>query len=411
MKTKSVSNLANILNLLSNPARTGEESRHNIGSVATKKQNVLLISSFAQSSRVLKMASALLENGFNVTILEWDRDSIFPPIEYKKNILIRRMKLKAPYGYRVIFKMIFWQFYIAIVILFGNFTIIQPQNLDNLLPVWFLRPFKKFKIVYDVADFYADTFILPNMTLLRRIIAWIERLLAKTADATILVDESRRQQINIPGCIIYNSPPDIFNTLKVNNNVNNNEEISSRSKFVIFYAGALSRDRGLDNLIKAVWGLADVELIIAGFGELYDIFSHINQWKSNIHFLGRIPYDDALRLTATSDCIVALYDPMIPNNRYASPSKLFEAMMCAKPIIINRETTAARIVEKFRCGMTVPYGDVEALRNAIKLLKENDDLCTLLGQNGRKAYKMYFEWNLMEKRLVSIYNQITQEFK
>lgn len=34
--------------------------------------------------------------------------------------------------------------------------------------------------------------------------------------------------------------------------------------------------------------------------------------RANIHFVGRIPYDDVLRFTATSDCIVALYDPKIP---------------------------------------------------------------------------------------------------
>ncbi|MCC6004034.1 MAG: glycosyltransferase family 4 protein [Thermofilum sp.] len=351
------------------------------------------------------MASVLAENGFNVTILEWDRDAILPPIEYTKNILIRRMRLKAPFGYRLIFKIIFWQFYITIAILLENFTVIQPQNLDNLLPVWLLRPLKKFKIVYDIADFYADAYIPPNMTLIRRIIAWFERLLAKTVDSIILVDESRKQQINIPGWIIYNSPPDIFNALKINNNA----ETSFKSKFVIFYAGMLARDRGLDTLIKAVWGLVDVELIIAGFGELNSVFSKINKWKNNIRFLGRIAYNDVLKLTASSDCIVALYDPRIPNNVFASPNKLFEAMMCAKPIIVNHGTNAASIVLKEKCGLVVSYGDYKDLRNAIMKLKADPLLKEELGKNGRRAYEQKYSWKLMEAKLLRIYNSLIEK--
>jgi glycosyltransferase involved in cell wall biosynthesis len=348
------------------------------------------------------MASALAKNGYQVTILEWDRDNKFPPIEYTNNILVRRMKLRAPFGFRLIFKMIFWQFYIAFIILLNNFTIIQPQNLDNLLPVWFLRPLKKFKIIYDIADFYADAYVPSDMKLLRRVIARFERLLAATVDSVIIVDESRRKQINAPATVIYNSPPDIFASLKTTKN----DKSFSESKFIIFYAGILARDRGLDSLIKAVYGLAHVELIVAGFGELYNLFCQLNKRKSNIRFLGRISYDDVLRFTAISDCIVALYDPRVPNNIYASPNKLFEAMMCAKPIIVNYETNVAKLVLKEKCGLIVRYGDSKDLRNAIMKLKTNPLLKEELGKNGRRAYEQKYSWKHNEEKFLRIYKSL-----
>ena len=171
----------------------------------------------------------------------------------------------------------------------------------------------------------------------------------------------------------------------------------------------LARDRGLDTLIKAVWGLVDVELIIAGFGELNNVFSKINKWKNNIRFLGRVAYNDVLKLTASSDCIVALYDPRIPNNVFASPNKLFEAMMCAKPIIVNHGTNAASIVLKEKCGLVVSYGDYKDLRNAIMKLKADPLLKEELGKNGRHAYEQKYSWKLMEAKLLRIYNSLIEK--
>jgi len=363
-------------------------------------KRVLFIASYAQCPRVWKMASTLASNGFKVTILEWDRDSILPTIDYAKNICVQRMRLRAPYGLRLIFKLPIWQLYIFLFITMKKFTIIQPQNLDNMLPVWLARRIKRFKIVYDIADFYADAFIPHNMMLLRKIISWLEKTLMKNADALIIADETRIKQVGSKAWIIYNSPIDIYNELKTNTYLT-----SSNTKFTIFYAGILARDRGLDILIKAIQDLNDVKLVIAGFGELGKKLPSILRGKHNVQYIGRIPYDTVLRLTFSSDCIVALYDPQVPNNIYASPNKLFEAMMCAKPIIVSDETAMANIVRKEKCGLVVKYND-EDVRRAIIQLRDNPLLREELGRNGRRAYEQKYSWDFMKKKLLILYNQL-----
>ena len=104
-----------------------------------------------------------------------------------------------------------------------------------------------------------------------------------------------------------------------------------------------------------------------------------------------------------ADILFAFYDPQIPANRYASPNKLFEAMMCGKPIITNAETTATKIVETENCGVVVPYGDVEAIKDTILKLKNNADLRERLGKNGRRAYEERYGWGIMEERLLKAY--------
>lgn len=362
---------------------------------------VLFIASYAKCPRVWKMASTLANNGFKVTILEWDRESILPAAEHIKNIYVRRMQLKASYGLKLIFKLLFWQAYVFLFILVNQFRVVQPQNLDNLLPAWIAYYIRRFKIVYDIADFYADAFVPSKMVLAKKIISWLEKVLIKAVNASILVDESRVKQIGLVGFpfwIIYNSPMDYINKIKTS-------PTFSRAKFVVFYAGILACDRGLDLLIEAVQDIDNVELVIAGFGEMEKNFSKMVIGKHNVRFLGRISYKSVLKFTFLSDCVVALYDPRVPNNVFASPNKLFEAMMCSRPIIVSNGTAMANIVRKENCGLIVDY-DVEEVRNAILRLKNDPSLRKKLGENGRRAFEQKYNWNLMEKRLLRLYDHI-----
>jgi glycosyltransferase involved in cell wall biosynthesis len=351
------------------------------------------------------MALALVKKSFNVAVLEWDRSSLLPAAEYTKGLNVYCMRLKAPYGNKLAFVLPLWWVYTFWFVLLRHFSIIQPQNLDNLLPLLVPCRLKKIKIVYDIADFYADTYISSNMILLRKFVAWLEKTLIKAVNAVIIVDEKRIEQIklnNSPFVVIYNSPPDIYDKLKSKYPVTS----SFASKFTLFYAGNLEKDRGLDTLIQAVQGLDDVELIIAGFGRIEKEISKMVKDKSNIRFLGRIPYDAVLELTFLCDCVVALYDPQVPNNLFASPNKLFEAMMCGKPIIVNSGTVVANRILQERCGLIVEYGNVNELKRGINMLKSNRDLADYLGRNGRNAYLKKYNWRLMEQRLLKLYNSM-----
>jgi len=123
-------------------------------------------------------------------------------------------------------------------------------------------------------------------------------------------------------------------------------------------------------------------------------------------YLGPIMYDIVIEKTLQADLLFALYDPRVPNNRYASPNKLFEAMMCGKPILVSDGTAMADIVKEEECGLVVPYGDVDAIKHAILTLKNDPVLCRRLGENGRRAYETKYNWKIMEERLLEIYRRL-----
>jgi glycosyltransferase involved in cell wall biosynthesis len=371
------------------------------------RPKILMISSVAGIPRVHRIANTYALK-YNVMILEWDRESKLSKYEYRDRVEIHRFVFKAPYGLKLIFKLPIWTMYLIIFCLTNKFGVIIPQNLDNLMPIWGIAKLKNVKIIYDIADFYSDAYIPKKAIILRQIVAITERFLIKRVDAIIIADDSRFVQLgNVDRknvIAVYNTPHDGYESLS-QNAIFNNSGISEfiNGNFVIFYGGMIASDRGLNQLVDAVNGIPDVRLVVAGYGPMQHEFERYIKDKSNILYLGKVEYIKILELTYLSNCVVILYDPTIlPNFIYSSPNKMFEAMMCGKPIIAIKGTSMAQILIEENCGLVINSINVDELRLAIFKLKNNPTLAINLGNNARNAYKYKYNWAIMENRLSNV---------
>src|SRR5574341_443556 len=142
---------------------------------------------------------------------------------------------------------------------------------------------------------------------------------------------------------------------------------------------------------------------LAGFGGDQERILASAAGLANVNWHGRVPYERALQLSAAADALFATYDPAIPNHRYASPNKLFEAMMLGKPVIVCAHTNMDRIVADADCGLVLPYGDIPALEAALRRLASDAALRRRLGENARRAYEESYSWARMQTRLEALY--------
>jgi glycosyltransferase involved in cell wall biosynthesis len=304
-----------------------------------------------------------------------------------------------------------WTMYLIIFCLTNKFDVIVPQNLDTLMPIWGIAKLKKVKIIHNIADFYSDTYIPKRALILRQIVAITERFLIRRVDATLIADDSRFEQLgnvdrkNI--IVVYNTPHDIYESLSQNAIFNDNN-ISEfiNGNFVIFFGGMIIPYRGLNQLVDAVSEIPDVRLVVAGYGYMQHAFENYIKDKTNILYLGKAEHIKILELTYLSNCIPILYDPIIPNHVYASPGKMFEAMMCGKPIIATKGTRMSQILIEENCGLVIDSKNVDELKLAIFTLKNNPTLAIKLGNNARNAYKYKYDWSLMENRLLTLVNTL-----
>lgn len=351
--------------------------------------------------RVIKIAMTLQEKEIPVVMVGLGRKSTSKLSSQKLTCPVHVFPMNAPTGSLSISAFLpIWWFYVSVMVLMKKGRILHACDFDALIPALFLKIFTRKKVIYDIFDFYADR--LREDSFLRKTINSLEKFFARFADVVILADDLRAEQVKgmkVKRCaVIYNSPSVISKT--PNSKKTSNE-------FTLFYCGTIDFQRGIINVATAVEGLQGVKLVLAGYsGRHYKrLLSSIEKYNNTL-FIGSLSYDEVLEFTQHVDALFALYDPKVPNYRFASPNKLFEAMMCGKPIIVSNNTLMAHRVIDHGCGIVVDYDNIPSIQRAILLLKENTNLARELGENGKKAYQEFYDWSLMKKRIIEIYKQI-----
>lgn len=359
----------------------------------------------APDPRVEKEARALSEAGYLVRVLGWDRTSALPVRELKDGWEIIRLPIRAEYGRGLgnLPSLIRWQLGLLhwLIRHYREYEILHACDFDTILPALLVKALWRKIVVYDIFDFYADH--------LRRTPNWIKRLIRKLdlwavsqVDALILADEARRDQIgntNPPYLeIIYNSPEEI------------SPQPSQLSQhFRLAYVGLLQVERGLYEMLEILRRHPEWHLDLAGFGGDEAFLLDRARTLPNVIWHGRVSYEQALRLSAAADVLFATYDPSIPNHRYSSPNKLFEAMMLGKPIVVARNTNMDIIVQRHECGIVVEYGHIDELEEALSRLAADKNLREQLGRNARHAYETVYSWKHMRQRLVTLYSALVND--
>jgi glycosyltransferase involved in cell wall biosynthesis len=369
---------------------------------------IIIIRGSATDPAVDKIAHCLADNGYEVELLLWNRKNT--PTQPENGYRIKNFHFSAPQNSAwVFFYYPVWWLYELVYLLRSDAEVIHACDLDTLYPAIIASRLKKTKFVYTIYDFYADC--IPKFTngfmyrCLWSAIAKIEKIGISFSDLLMLADESRFEEVrgsSIKNLMyVYNSPPDLSKKEFPGNRPPDD------SSFVIFYAGPVNPMRGIHFMAEAIEDLEGVTLVIGGFIDDEKFFNDTIKPNKNVRFIGWLPsYHDVLAKTMSADILFRFSDPDHPSNKYASPNKLFEAMMCGKPIIVSDMSNMADIVRKTHCGCVVPYGDIQALRRAVKKLRDDGEFRHQLGKNGRDAYETMYNWSIMERRILDAYHML-----
>jgi glycosyltransferase involved in cell wall biosynthesis len=357
--------------------------------------------------RVEKEAHSLANGGFEVKALGWDRSGELPVEETLNGVMIVRLPIKAGFGkgIRNLPQLLRWQFHLLVWLLRHRkeFDAIHACDFDTVLPAVVLKKLAGKKVIYDIFDFYADH-LRATPGLIKKLIRAVDIRVIGMVDGLILADETRREQVAAAKPrhleVIYNSPADLTASERA-------EKIGeSRGGLTIAYVGLLQIERGLYELVEVVGKHPDWTLHLAGYGgDEEEILAKALKFP-NLKWYGRVPYSKALELSFAANVLIATYDPSIPNHRYSSPNKVFEAMMLAKPVIVAKDTNMDCIIEKAGCGLVVEYGNAAYLEAALEKLWMDPGLGVRLGLNGRKAYLECYSWDLMEDKLLRLYRLV-----
>lgn len=171
--------------------------------------------------------------------------------------------------------------------------------------------------------------------------------------------------------------------------------------------GRLTYYKGFETLIQAVASLPDVELLIAGEGELRDslqqaIARHTRPGKRPAtRLLGNV--DEPLKHALLASC--DLFCLPSRERTEAFGIVLLEAMQHARPCLVTDLPGSGMpwVVAHARCGQHVPIEDVDAWRSAIARLQHDPPLRKRLGQSGQQALHQFFAIGPRERAIARHY--------
>ena len=373
-------------------------------SIKNSYYNVLEIISnpVIYDNRVIKETKTLIKNGYNVIIFAWNREEnlLIDNISLH-NLSIKYFNLKAPYGHSLKTLFSFFLFYIwCILSSFSiNFRIIHCHDVDTLFCGIIIKLVRlgRIKLVYDMHDH--PIIFLSNFPKASFLLKLIFSVIKHYVDHTLVVNDFFLKYLLKLGfqkekiTVIMNVPS------KTKYKKHN---ISKKHEFTIFYYGNISFHKGVYKLIKALVGLNNIVVLMAGKGDLVPLIKNMK----NVKYLGWISISQINKLLKQVDLIPSLYIPNNINQILASPGKLFMAMANGIPVLVPTGTYQAKIVRKYKCGIIVNIDDLNEIREAIQNLISNPGLCKRLGENGIMAINEIFNWNKMESRLISIYHSL-----
>lgn len=370
---------------------------------------ILRSNPIAPDPRVEKEARSLQKAGYTVSVLGWDRSGSLSTNEDTGGLHIQRLPIRAGYarGLMNFWPLLRWEFALLfwLVRRRNEYDILHACDFDTVLPALLCARLFKKKIVYDIFDFYADH-LRATPEAYKNIIRRLDLWAINTADGVILVDDARKAQISGSQprrlSVIYNSPEDLPVAIQF-------EPERPGVSLRLAYIGLLQVERGLLDVLQVLRAHPKWHLDMAGFGGDQEQILAAAEEMPNVTWHGRVPYAAAIELSARADVLFALYDPGIPNHRFSSPNKLFEAMLLGKPILVARGTNMDEIVLKTGCGLVVEYHKIDQLEQAIHRLEQNPALRSQMGAKARQAYEQEYGWATMEQRLQALYAAMIQE--
>lgn len=168
------------------------------------------------------------------------------------------------------------------------------------------------------------------------------------------------------------------------------------------YVGRLSSSRGLAELLEAGRRLAgEVQLELIGPPDAGDTArvqaaaAGGNVSADGVH----VPNAEALaRVEGATVGLNLVHDH--PNHRVSLQTKVLEYLARGIPVITTPLPAAVELVERHGCGIVVPFGDVEAVVEAVRRLHHDADLRESMARRGRQAVQQHYNWAEEGRRFV-----------
>lgn len=188
------------------------------------------------------------------------------------------------------------------------------------------------------------------------------------------------------------------------------EHLGIRGRFVVGYLGTHGMCHKLETILEAAKLLQDdprICFLMAGGGaERARLLSlRDDMGLQNVVMLPQQPKERMPALWSVLDASVV---PLRRSNLFRTviPSKIFESMAMARPILLGVEGESCRIIEQTGSGIAITPENAEELAAAVLTLANDPELALSMGRRARKTAEHRYDRQVLARQLERTLAQI-----
>lgn len=387
-------------------SNTGLKFREFLTFVSMRQKRVYMTvsSDLATDNRVHRSCMLLCQLNFDVVLV--GRLKSNSPKMPLRNYRTKRLKLIFEKG------ALFYAFLnirLFFLLLFKRLDYIFANDLDTLLAAYAVSKIKRKPILYDSHELFTEVPELIDRPVIRNLWLKIERRILPRLKEMITVNNSIAMEFEarykIASSVVRNVPERIE---KIEHFSKEELQLSTSQKMLIIQGSGLNIERGIEEAIMAMEHIENAVLFLVGDGDVIpkakELVDNL-RLASKVRFVGRIPYSELMRYTASADLGLALDKPTSLNYQLALPNKVFDYIQASVPIVSGPLIEIERLIKKYECGIVIEKIEIELLVKELNSLLIDGQRLAQLKNNCQKAAQIE-NWDIEQKILAAAVQRV-----
>jgi glycosyltransferase involved in cell wall biosynthesis len=370
--------------------------------------------------RVMREATALVEAGFAVSIVDVESDRTLPVEEHMHGIRVQHIN-RPSWFVSTRFKPWFLV-KLALMTISGALRLIRtPADVYHaheetaLLACYLAARVRRKPLIFDAHELPWSE---PYLRRWRRLHAVSVRLLAGLVPrcaGVITVSPSIVQEIgNSYSCpdvtLIRNIPA--YQAVSRSDRLRQHLGLGPGVRLAL-YQGGFQSYRGLDRLIRAAAFVEhDIVIVIMGKGSEQRLFELETLIASEgvadrVKILPPVPYAELLDWTASADIglIIHLPDHSL-NIKMCLPNKLFEYLMAGLPVLSSQLDAIVEVIKTYDVGQIVSSVAPAEIGAAVNTMLADRAALARMRRNALEAAQRDLHWGKESRQLIRLYHSI-----
>lgn len=263
------------------------------------------------------------------------------------------------------------------------------------------------KVIYDIHEDYKTAFLHRNYLpgFLRKIIAGVWSFYEKfSARLFICIIAEKYYKERFSNSLLVANYP-VFEEIP------DNEYSISDNQMI--YTGSIDEIRGAYIYAELIKKMPDYKLNITGFCDettREEVMELSNHASDRLHISNPgvyVPFEQIRQLYFEEDwlCGLAIF-PYSKHYERKELTKFFEYMMHGIPVVCSDFKAWRDLIEGNQAGLVVDPRNINKAIESIEWLRKNPEKRKIMGENGKKLVKEYYNWSKEESKLIDLYKNL-----